>query len=103
MREPAQRSSISPAWSAAIASELPVRSLKCGLAFRRILGTGAPVLPIQIEHHWRDSAASTPPPLRACCFAEAAARDAPAPRWGIFFVRPMAKGEDYAPAWLSEG
>jgi hypothetical protein len=31
------------------------------LAFRRILRTGARVLPIQIEHHWRDNAASTPP------------------------------------------
>ena len=36
---------------------------------------GAPVPPIQIECHLRDSAASTPPPSRTCCFAEAPARD----------------------------
>jgi hypothetical protein len=29
------------------------------VAFRRILGTAALVLPIQIERHWRDNAAST--------------------------------------------
>jgi len=28
-----------------------------------------------IERHWQDSAASAPRPPRACCFAEAAARD----------------------------
>jgi glycyl-tRNA synthetase beta subunit len=44
-------------------------------AFRKILRTDAPVLPIQIERHWRDSAASTPPPPRACCLAVAAAQD----------------------------
>jgi hypothetical protein len=32
----------------------------------RILRTGAHVLPIRIERHWQDSAASTPPPQRAC-------------------------------------
>jgi hypothetical protein len=34
------------------------------VAFRRILGIAALVLPIQIERHWQDIAASTPlPPL----------------------------------------
>src|SRR5262249_47729046 len=46
-----------------------------GPASRRISNTDAPVLPIQIERHWQDSAASTPRPPRACCFAEATARD----------------------------
>jgi hypothetical protein len=45
----AQRSSFSPAWSAAIASELPVRSSKCGLAFRRILRTAAPCCPFRLS------------------------------------------------------
>jgi hypothetical protein len=52
-----------------------VRSSKCEPAFHRILKTGAHVLPIRIERHWQDSAASTPQPPRACCFVEAAARD----------------------------
>src|SRR5262249_28331652 len=35
------------------------------VAFRRILGIAALVLPIQIERHWRDNAASTLRPPRA--------------------------------------
>jgi hypothetical protein len=34
---------------------------KVAVAFRRILGVAALVLPIQIEHRWQDIAASTPP------------------------------------------
>jgi hypothetical protein len=46
-------------------------------AFRRISMIAALVLPIQIEHHWQDIAASTPPPRCAYCFvAEAALRAA---------------------------
>jgi hypothetical protein len=44
-------------------------------AFRRISRIDVRVLPIQIEHRWQDIAASTPPPPRACYFAEAATRD----------------------------
>src|SRR5262249_60465127 len=46
-----------------------------GPASHRISNTDAPVLPIQIERHWQDSAASAPRPPRARCFAEATARD----------------------------
>jgi hypothetical protein len=44
-------------------SALPqlLRTLTDEFAFRRILGIAARVLPIQIEHHWQDIAASTPP------------------------------------------
>src|SRR5262245_51337668 len=40
---------------------LLLRTLTDEFAFRRILRTDAPVLPIQIEHRWQDIAASTPP------------------------------------------
>jgi hypothetical protein len=46
-----------------------------GLAFHRILRSDAPVLPIQIGRHGRDSAASALRPPRAGCCVEAAARD----------------------------
>jgi hypothetical protein len=38
------------------------------LHFAEFLKTGALVLPIQIERHWRDNAASTPPPPRGYCW-----------------------------------
>jgi hypothetical protein len=49
--------------------------MKGGLASRKILTNAALVPPIQIERRWPDSAANTPPPLHAGCFAEAAAQD----------------------------
>ena len=52
-----------------------VRMLTNGSAFRRILRTDAPVLPIQIEHRWRGSGANTARPPRAYCFVGAGARD----------------------------
>src|SRR5262245_1799622 len=39
-----------------------VRTLTDEFAFRRISRINVRVLPIQIEHHWQDIAASTPPP-----------------------------------------
>ena len=54
---------------------LSCAAMKCGLASRKILTNAALVLPIQIERRWPDSAANTPPPLHADCFAEAGARD----------------------------
>jgi hypothetical protein len=51
-----------------------IRTPTDGFAFRRTLRTAAPVRPIRIERHSRDSAASTPQPPRACCFAGAGSK-----------------------------
>jgi hypothetical protein len=58
-------------------SALPqlLRTLTDEFAFRRILGIAARVLPIQIEHHWQDIAASTPPLPCADCLAVTKAQD----------------------------
>ena len=42
------------------AARLLLRTLTDEFAFRRISRIGVRVLPIQIEHHWQDIAASTP-------------------------------------------
>jgi hypothetical protein len=44
-------------------------------AFRRISRIDVRVLPIQIEHHWQDIAASTPPLPCADCLAVTKAQD----------------------------
>jgi hypothetical protein len=55
---------------------------------------GAPVPPIQIECHLRDSAASTPPPPRGYCFAEVAARVIFGPKSdGTYAMLLKAKGQ----------
>jgi len=43
------------------AARLLLRTLTDEFAFRRISRIDVRVLPIQIEHHWQDIAASTPP------------------------------------------
>src|SRR5262249_3973794 len=44
------------------AARLLLSTLTDEFAFRRISRIDVRVLPIQIEHHWQDIAASTPPP-----------------------------------------
>jgi len=43
------------------AARLLLRTLTDEFAFRRISKINVRVLPIQIERHWQDTAASTPP------------------------------------------
>ena len=50
-------------------------AMKCGLASRKILTNAAPVLPIRIDRHSLDSAASTPPLRCADRFAVVEAQD----------------------------
>jgi hypothetical protein len=51
--------SISPVHGSA--ARLLLRTLTDEFAFRRISRIDVRVLPIQIEHHWQDIAANTPP------------------------------------------
>ena len=51
------------------------RTLTDEFAFRRISRFDVRVRPIQIEHHWRDSAASAPPPPCADYLAVTKAQD----------------------------
>ena len=50
-------------------------AMKCGLASRKILTNAAPVLPIRIDRHSLNSAASTLPLRCADCFAVVEAQD----------------------------
>jgi hypothetical protein len=57
-------------------SNLPTKPFaRCVFAFRRISRIDVRVLPIQIEHHWQDIAASTPPLPCADCLAVTKAQD----------------------------